>query len=151
MRIALTVVATLSCSVMLIAADPFVGTWKLNVEKSKLTGSKVTLVNETMTISKTGPNTFRVTSDSVSKSRQTLHVDTIRILDGHEHFPSDFSFQHRGISEIYEEVDPSTRKLIRKRYGKIIGESRLTVSPDADLMTDHRTYPRDRIQVFERQ
>lgn len=68
----------------LVGAEPFVGMWKLNVEKSKLTSSNADLAGRTMTISQTGPNTFVSIVDSVSKSGETRHQKTTRIYDGKE-------------------------------------------------------------------
>ena len=46
MRPPLTLVGLISFCMTLAAAEPFVGTWKLNVEKSKLTGNSVDLAGE---------------------------------------------------------------------------------------------------------
>lgn len=83
MRIALTALAVFSCSFTLMAADPFVGTWKLNVEKSKL--GTADMASETMKISKTGPNVYRTAIDSVSNSGETRHSERDRTYDGKEH------------------------------------------------------------------
>jgi hypothetical protein len=130
MRIALTVVAILSFSMTLVAAEPFVGTWKLNVEKSKPTGNNVDLASETMTISKTGPSTFRTAIESVSKSGQTRHQEINRIYDGKEHPVSGVGIKQEGATEIDLLVGASTRKMTVKRDGKAPNENISTVSPD---------------------
>src|ERR1700745_2445404 len=66
MRTAFTVLAVLSLSFALRAADPFDGTWKLNVAKSKLQCSDV--ASRTMKITSTAPNSQDIVSDIVSKS-----------------------------------------------------------------------------------
>src|ERR1700677_138626 len=153
MRVALAVAAVLSFSMTLVAAEPFVGTWKLNVEKSKPTGNNVDLASETMTISPTGPKAFRTTIDSVSKSGQTRHQEINRIYDGEEHPPTGVGFKQEGATEIDKLVDASTRNIIQKREGKITNEVTSTVSADGKTMTNktHRANGSEDIQVFGRQ
>ncbi len=82
MRLTLLVLATLSLGITLAAAD-FTGTWKLNLEKSKLQTNN-NIASETMKISQTGPNT-NTTIDTVTKSGEKLRQDFSRIYDGKEH------------------------------------------------------------------
>jgi hypothetical protein len=152
MRIA-TVVALLSFSMTLVAADSYVGTWKLNVAKSKLTGNSVDLVSETMTVAMTGPNTFRTTIDAVTKSGQTRHQEINRTLDGKEHPVTGVGVNPAGATEIVEPVDASTRRLTQKRDGKVVSTFTSIVSPDGKTMTTdrHRADGSEEINVFERQ
>ena len=83
MRLTLAVVATLSLGVTLAAAD-FTGTWKLNVEKSKLPAD---LASETMTISQTGANSYKSSIDMVTKSGEKRHTELNRTYDGRESQP----------------------------------------------------------------
>ena len=136
----------------LIAAESFVGTWKLNVEKSKLTGNNADLASETMTISKTGANSFRTTIDSVLKSGKTQHFEINRIYDGKEHPATGVGFRE-GLTEIDQRLDASTRKITQKRDGKLAGEFTSTVSPNGKTLTNdtHRIDGSEDIQVFEKQ
>ena len=153
MRIALTVVAILSFSMTLEAAEPFVGTWKLNVGKSKLTGNSVNISSETMMISKTGPKAFRTTIDSVSKSGQTRHFEINRTYDGKEHPATGVGFKQEGATEIDQRVDASTRHIVSKRDGKVRNELTSTVSSDGKTMTNttRRADGSEDIEVFDRQ
>jgi hypothetical protein len=151
MRTALTVVAILSLSTVLVAAEPFVGTWKLNVEKSKLTGTTADLESRTMTISQTGPNTFVSVIDSVSKSGQTRHQEITRIYDGKEH-PATGAKQ-QGTTEIARMVNESIRSMTGKRDGKVLGVMTSTVSPDGKVMTNREEQAdgSENIYIFEKQ
>lgn len=153
MRIALTVAAIFSFSMTLVAAEPFVGAWKLNVEKSKPTGNSIDIASETMTISPAGPKAFRTTIDSVSKSGQTRHLEINRIYDGKEHSPTGVGFKQDGAMEINQQVNASTRKIVLKREGKVTSELTSIVSPDGKTMTNttHRANGSEDIQVFEKQ
>jgi hypothetical protein len=151
MRIALTVAAFLLFSLILAGAEPFVGKWKLNVEKTRLAGNDTRLVSETIAMSRTGPNIYRIVTDSVSKPGQHRRLDLTHISDGNEHFPDGFRFQRLGESETYKQIDELTRKLTRKRNGQIIGEITSTVSADGQVMTEHQFYPVERVYLFEKQ
>src|ERR1700678_2370238 len=122
MRIALTVVVIFSLSTTLVAAEPFVGTWKLNVQKSTLLVNDLSRVSETMTISNSGPNSFRTTIDSVPKSGQTRHVEINRLYDGKEHPRTGVGFKQEGATEIDQRVDAATRRVTQKRDGKVVAE-----------------------------
>ena len=147
MRTTLTALATLSFSFTLMAADPFVGTWKLNVAKSTLKGANADLAGATMTISPLGPNAFRTTEDELLKSGEKRHVEINRTYDGKEHPATGVGFKQEGASEIDQRLNESTRKITQKRDGKVRGEFTSTVSPDGKVMTNAG----ESTLVFERQ
>lgn len=153
MRLTLSAFAVLSISMRLMAAEPFVGTWKLNLEKSTLQGNSAEIASEKMTISKTGTNTHRTTIDIVLKSGKTLHQEFNRTLDGKEHPTAEVGLKEEGDTETVERINVSTRKIIDKKDGKLLSEITSTVSPDGKMMTNVRTNAdgrRDTL-VFERQ
>jgi hypothetical protein len=80
-----------------MAAD-FAGTWKLNLEKSKLQNND--LASETMNISKTGPNSYTTAADTVSKSCEQRHTEVVS-SDGKV---DDESLEHRGRVGVREAV-----------------------------------------------
>jgi len=130
--------------------DPFEGKWKLNLGKSKLDGRAANIASKTMTVSKTGPNTFRTVIDSVSRSGQVRHSDFSHIVDGKEHFLGRFDGARMTRTEIYQSIDMFTWKITQKRVDEIIEETTLTVSADHDAMTEQRTYPNHEIWVFDK-
>jgi hypothetical protein len=131
-RLTLIVLATFSLGATLAAAD-FTGTWKLNVEKSKLPAD---LASETMTISQTGPNSYKSSIDMVTKSGERRHTELNRTCDGREHLLTGVGIrQEKGASEICQQIDPSTRKVTAKRGGKVIEEITSTLSPDGKVAT----------------
>ena len=153
MRIVLSALAVLSIGMRLMAAEPFVGTWKLNLEKSTLQGSSADVASETMTISKTGTNTHRTTVDIVFKSGKTLHQEFNRTLDGKEHPVAGVGLKQEGDTETVELVNASTRKSTDKKDGKLRLEMTSTVSPDGKTMINVRNNVDGRKDtlVFERQ
>ena len=149
MRLALAVLATLSLSVVLTAAD-FTGTWKLNVGKSKLRGNDI--ASETVTITQTGPNTYTTTIDLVTTSGVKRHLEISRVNDGKEHPAAGVGFKQEGRTEISQQIIPSIRKITSKKDGNVIGEIISTLSPDGKVMTNRRTIgTSEEMRVFDRQ
>src|SRR2546426_3350997 len=118
-RIAVAIFATLTLSLTIIAAD-MAGTWKLNVQKSKL-GKSNTTTSQIMKITRTGPDTFTTTIDWVLKSGEKRHQEIHRVMDGKEHPATGVGLQGGG-TEIVQQVDASTRKVTQKRDGKVMSE-----------------------------
>jgi len=147
MRIAL-IAALFSFSMVLSAAEPFVGTWKLDVARSTLLGNNKDVTSETMTISKVGPNTFRTTTDEMLKSGKTRHAENSRVMDGREHSATGVGLTP-GLIEISEQVDASTRKITGKRDGKFLGEMTSTVSSDGKVMTNR--WDTGQVKIFQKQ
>ena len=154
MRLTLAVLATFSLGATLAAAD-FTGTWKLNMEKSKLSTDNPR-ASETMTISQTGPNTYTTAFDIVTKSGENRHQEVKRIYDGKEHPVEGVNVKAEGISEVCEQINISTRKITRKRDGKVTGMLTSTVAPDRKTMTNTQTMTNTRtgtkeVLVYDRQ
>jgi hypothetical protein len=72
MRIVFTLGTLLTFSTLLTAADPIVGTWKLNLAKSKLHNPVQSYL---MTIELTPPNTYRCVFDVVNEGRESASRD----------------------------------------------------------------------------
>lgn len=151
MRTLFTVVVFVSFCLLVQASDLFVGTWKLNVAKSKLLDTDT--VSQTMTIKSTGPNTFLTTLDRLTKYGQTRHQEINRTRDGKEHPATGAGFKQEGATEIVEQVDASTLKVTQNRDGKVISEFTSTISPDGKTMTNIRHNPdgAESVLIFERQ
>lgn len=149
MRLTITVLATVVFSFPVAAAD-FNGTWRLNVEMSKLRGNDI--ASETVTISQTGPNTYTTMIDLVTTSGVRRHLEISRVYDGKEHPATGVGFKQEGRTEISQQIIPSIRKITSKRDGKVVGEIISTLSPDGKVMTNRRTIgATEEVRVFERQ
>jgi hypothetical protein len=132
-----------------MGADPFDGTWKLNVEKSKMLPN-TNIASRTMTISTTGSNGYRTTFDDVSKTGKKGHQVVNRILDGKE-YPLTGEGVKEGDTQINQRVSESTRKIITKRNG-ITREITSTISADGKVMTNRRSSPDgEEILIYEKQ
>jgi hypothetical protein len=113
--------ASWTFSVSCFAADPFLGTWRLNLEKSHLTGQKIQ-------IEALSGNTFRFTEDETS--------DEI-LADGLDH-PT-----HFGETMSIKKIGPSSWDIDYKRAGKLYMDTQWVVSPDGQTLTytAHGTRP----------
>ena len=149
MRLTLTILATLSLGTTLVAAD-FTGTWKLNLEKSKIHGNN--FASSTMTISQTGPNTYAHIVDNVTKSGGREHQEFRRVYDGKEHPRTGVGLRQEGATEIAEQINATTLKVTQKKDGTVLAEITSTLSPHGNVITNRRTTGKTKeVFVFERQ
>jgi hypothetical protein len=131
-----------------MAADP-VGTWKLNLEKSKNLDPKV--ASETITIEQTGPNSHLTTIDITLKSGVKTHQERNRIFDGKEH-----TSQGKGVppnqSEICERNDRGERTITVKQDGRVFMQIKSSVSADGRILTNLQSGSWGQaVLVFDRQ
>ena len=151
MRKTLTALAIISCGFTLMAADPIVGTWKVNVEKSKMRNP---VQSEIMKIEETAPNTYRCVFDIVTPTGEKVHREIIRIADGKEHPVEGVNTNAAGASEI---TSPGLRRVVRNRDGKYFGELQVQFSSDNKVHTvtgtgtDASGKPYKNLVVYERQ
>jgi hypothetical protein len=122
------------CLFMLAAtlwgADPFVGTWKINLQKS--TGPGVPK-EEVATISEDGDN-LRVSLKGINRNGNPFSTvflspkagGPVKYLEGN---PGQAVFRTE------ERVDASTRKRYTKVEGKLINTTTMHVSPDGNTYT----------------
>ena len=94
------------------ATDPFVGTWKLNQSKSKMTGEQVKIED-------LGGNKFTITFGETS--------DTL-VADGTDH-PV-----HFGQTESITIDGPNTWKIVTKMEGRTLYTQTCTLSPEGKTM-----------------
>ena len=143
----------------LSAADPFVGTWKLNVAKSKgLTESSQ--INQTITIEQAGPNTFRETITPGTRDGKlgTPFVRTA-VWDGSEQPNNNRKDNPPGnYTILIAHPDPTHRSEVFKKDGKETQKAESTVSTDGKVQQVHQwgtgrtsNKPFDFVLVYEKQ
>ncbi len=120
------------------SASDFTGTWKLNLDKSKLRADMIAA--ETMTIQQTGPNTYRNTFDATLKSGKRVHSVRDRVYDGKEH-PVQSEGAGSDESEMCKFAPDGSRVITQKKGGKPNGEIKSTVSSDGHTLTNVHTLP----------
>lgn len=111
------------------AANPFMGTWKLDESKSKLDPAMGK--NTTVIYAKEGRKT-KITVDGVDAKGKPTHNEWIGKFDGKDYaVTGDQSFDMRS----YKEVNDRTLSMTLKKDGKVVGSGLVTVSPDGKTRT----------------
>jgi hypothetical protein len=87
---------------MMLAADPWAGTWKMRKSPDNR------LADRTITERETGPDTFHDAFDDVSKTGEKTHAEETPVRDGKEH-------AYLGSTIICKRTGPTTRTLAGKR------------------------------------
>jgi hypothetical protein len=124
LAVALCFVATLS-----FAADPHMGTWKLNETKSKFAPDSPK--NNTVVYEASGDNT-KVTVDGTNANGSPLHNEWTGKFDGKDYPVTGDSSQD---SRSYKKVNARTLAMTIKKDGKVAQTGRIVVSPDGKSRT----------------
>ena len=112
-----------------LAADPQMGTWKLNEAKSKMTPG--TTKFNTVTFKNTLGN-IKVTGDGADASGKPIHVEWSGKFDGKDYrVTGDPSADTRA----YRKLNDRTVEVIVKKNGKVIVTGRSEVSADGKTRT----------------
>lgn len=121
-------------AVLLGAADPFTGTWKLNIEKSRTSAAKPAPPPKSVLVTYSGEGeamkvTVRVTlADGVERS-----VEHAVPNDGKEH--PRYTGAPEGDTMTSRRIDEFTEESVQKKDGRITITTRRTVSRDGKTMT----------------
>jgi hypothetical protein len=109
------------------ADDPFVGKWKYNQDKSKVTGQRVK-------IDELAPNKYKFDSGAVPQ---------VLVADG-----TDQPMEFGGTASLTKTGDNSW-KMVSKKDGRVLSESTWTLSPEGKTLTVHTTGTRLDGTTFE--
>ena len=129
-------VAMLAATIAAFAAEnPFLGTWKLNVAKSKLTSADgkelpFDVSEETITDEAVGDQIKLIDDWTIGGKR--YHLEWIGRFDSKD-YPSQNDPNSGTIS--YKMIDGRTLLLTTKRNGQMEATRRLTISPDGKTRT----------------
>ena len=118
----------LALSTVALAADPLVGTWKLNVAKSKGTGPAPKSGKVTITAQDNG---IKSISDGVDADGKAVHSEFAAKYDGKDYPVTGRSYDTIALTR----VDANTITLIPKKDGKAIGTGQIVVSKDGKTRT----------------
>ena len=112
-----------------VAADPHIGTWRLNEAKSKITPG--TLKNTTV-VYKSTLGQVKVTTDGINANGKPAHSEWSGKLDG-----KDYSVTGTPDSNArsYTKVNDRTLQFTAKKNGKVIATGQSVVSADGKSRT----------------
>ena len=128
-----TALLALACSfvagTVCLAANPQMGTWKLNEKKSKLGNGKArnsTVVYQSMMFQ------TKVTIDGTDEDGKPLHSEWTGKFDG-----KDYSVKGDPISDMrsYRKIDDRTMEFAAKKSGNVVISGRIVVAPDGKSRT----------------
>jgi hypothetical protein len=111
------------------AADPQMGTWKLNESKSKITPGTAKFTSVTF---KSMLGNIKVTSDGSDESGKPIHVEWSGKFDGKD-YPVTGSPGSDARS--YTKVNDRTLQMTAKKKGKVIATGQSVVSADGKSRT----------------
>jgi hypothetical protein len=110
--------------------DPVVGTWQLNVLKSKFKVGAV-IKKQTRIYSQSGENISLVMNSVGADGKETMTTTTYQV-DGKD-FPISGTADYDMLSGT--QVDSNTAKFALKRGGKVVGRTTRAVSKDEKTLT----------------
>jgi len=134
------------------AADPNLGTWKLNVEKSHYSPGP-TPKSEIATFEQVGPD-IKLTVDRIEADGRRVHIQWIGKFDGKD-YPSDGDVTSDMRS--YRKIDEYAFELVNKKNGTIVRTGKSVYSRDGKTRTNIMTGTNatgqkiNNFQVYERQ
>jgi hypothetical protein len=128
--LALSLVAS---GVSLAQENPFVGTWKLNVAKSKYSGGQVAK-SETRTVVAQGDGE-KVTYEGIAANGDPISYSYTSNLDGKDSPLSGTSTPSGADTVAITRVDANTYTSILKKAGKTVRTTRTVVSKDGKVLT----------------
>ena len=111
--------------------DPVMGTWKLNLAKSKYDPGPPQR-SLTLRIEPSGPNGMKVTTDGVDGQGQPTHTEYTANFDGKDYaIKGSTSYD----TVTLKRIDPYTRVRIDKKGGNVVRMLRASVSKDGKTLT----------------
>ena len=116
-------------SAICFAADPHMGTWKLNEAKSKITPGTAKFT--TVTFKNTSGN-IRVTADGMDANGKPMQVEWSGKFDGKDYRVTG---DPNADTRAYRKVDDRTLEVTIKKNGKVTVKSRTVVSADGKTRT----------------
>lgn len=130
----------------LLAADPFLGTWKLNTAQSKLTRP----APREMTVTWVAEgDSVKVVTRGANASGEPFQSEYVARYDGKE---TTRKGPWNWDVVINRQVSEHEREDVFKKGGKVEGHSRLVVSPDGKRLTVNFEYAGEHsMRVFDRQ
>jgi hypothetical protein len=124
-----TLAVSLLAAAICLAADPQLGTWKLNEKKSKLGNGKAknsTVVYQSMLFQ------TKVTIDGTDPDGKPMHSEWVGKFDG-----KDYAVKGDPTSDMrsYRKIDDRTMEFKVKHHGNVVASGQIVVAPDGKSRT----------------
>jgi hypothetical protein len=144
MRLRMSFVIAMAFAPSLWAADPAVGTWKVNLEKSRLR-DPAEWKGRIMIVEPVGARARRITIIDAGKDGQTTKREDLRLGDGEER-PDKLN---PGRTIISERIDAWTSRTTWKEAGKPVKIIVSAVSLDGNEMTNYVIGSGDKGSIYQ--
>jgi hypothetical protein len=133
--------------------DPLLGTWKLNLAKSKYNPGPPPQ-SRVLKYEPFGSNGFKLTNDGVTASGEKTHAEGTNVMDGKDYPVADSQTVD---TETNTRIDAYTTETVAKKGGKTVTVTRRTVSRDGKTLTvsakgtTANGQPYSDVRVFDKQ
>src|SRR2546423_14301456 len=127
--VAVVVALLVSATALCLAANPHLGTWKLNEAKSKLPAN---MGKNTMVTYSEQNDKIKVTVDGVDKDGKPTHSVWVGKFDG-KAYPAKGNLPYNSVA--YKVVDDRTNDITAMKDGKTMWTGRIEVSADGKSRT----------------
>jgi hypothetical protein len=131
---AVVALSLVGSGLLLAQSNPQVGTWKLNLAKSKFSPAGATPKSVTLTIQAQGDGA-KVSGDGVAVDGSPIAFRYPTDYDGKDSAVSGAGFPNGADTIAVKRVNANTTTTTTKKAGKVVYTSRLVVSKDAKVMT----------------
>jgi histidinol dehydrogenase len=126
-------VAVVSMPVAAQAQDPWVGTWRLNLAKSKYEPAGLAPKSQTIRQDAVAGGGMKTVVDAVDAQGRTTHVEYMTMFDGK---PTDIKgAPDANTTRVYKRVDGRTYEYVQSVAGKLTTTARTAVSADGKTRT----------------
>ncbi len=132
----LVVMATavvISLPAMAQAQDPWVGTWKLNVAKSKYEPANLAPKSGTIIQAAMTGGGSKITTDGVDAQGKATHTDTMTMFDGKSAVVT--GAPDANTTRVYRRIDARTYEYVQSVAGKLTTTVRTVVAADGKTRT----------------
>lgn len=133
MRKAMLLLAVFGLVGMLWAADPFVGTWKLNVAKSRFDPPSSALKSDLVKIA-AQINGLKYTFDRVDLEGKAIHIEYAAKFDGKD-YPVTITGDRSVNTTSLRRIDANTIESVNKINGKETERNRVVIAKDGKSST----------------
>ncbi len=115
------------------AADPWIGTWKVNLAKSTYSPGPKPTAAATVKIEPSDGGGIKTTIDGTNPEGQPIHTETVGMLDGKDNPVKGAPAQNT--TTAYKRIDRRTLEATGKVDGKPTVTTRVAISADGKTMT----------------
>jgi hypothetical protein len=119
------------------AADPWIGTWKVNLAKSTWSPGPKPTVAGTVKIEPASGGGIKSTIDTTNAEGQPIHTETVGMLDGKDNPVK--GAQAPNTTTAYKRLDKQTLEAAGKVDGKLTVVTKMAISADGKTMTATQT------------